>query len=110
MEFALTLHSNQHRVLRGTRASECAPCGLRRHNRPTFSCWHTTIRYFNGHNASATSADYGVDGWVESFDYYSSKFCLGASPPGEGQGQDSIIVGEVYTNTYGGVDSFYDSA
>ena len=61
-------------------------------------------------NASATSADYGVDGWVESFDYYSSKFCLGASPPGEGQGQDSIIVGEVYTNAYGGVDSFCDSA
>ncbi len=60
-------------------------------------------------NASATSADYG-DGWVESFDCYLNKVCLGASPQGEGQGQNSIIIGEVYTNTYGGVDSFCDSA
>jgi hypothetical protein len=61
-------------------------------------------------DASKTSADYGVDGWFESFDYFSSKFCLGASPPGEAQGQDSVIVGEVYTNSYGGIDTFCDSA
>jgi hypothetical protein len=60
-------------------------------------------------NAAASSADYSIDGWAESFDYYSTKFCLGASPPNNGLGQNSIIVGEVYTNAYGGIDTFCDS-
>lgn len=50
-----------------------------------------------------------VDGWAESFDYYAPTFCLGASPPGDGQGQDSIIVGQIYTNSFGNVDAFCDS-
>ena len=49
MEFALKLHSNQPRVLRGSSASAGAPYGLRGHNSPTFTCWHTTVEYFNGH-------------------------------------------------------------
>ncbi|RFU23865.1 hypothetical protein B7463_g12479, partial [Scytalidium lignicola] len=60
-------------------------------------------------NASASSADYSVDGWAEGFDYYSTKFCLGASPANNGLGQNSIVVGEVYTNAYGGIDTFCDS-
>jgi hypothetical protein len=50
-----------------------------------------------------------VDEWVESFDYYAPTFCLEASPPGDGQGQDSIIVGQIYTNSFGNVDAFCDS-
>lgn len=60
-------------------------------------------------NASKESNEFGVDGWSESFDYYASSFCLGASPPGNGQGQNSIIVGEIHTNSYGGIDSICDS-
>ncbi|KAJ8060617.1 hypothetical protein OCU04_010927 [Sclerotinia nivalis] len=60
-------------------------------------------------NASKTSADYGVDGWAESYDYYASSMCLGASPPNDGQGVDSIIVGEVYMNAYGGIDTICQS-
>jgi hypothetical protein len=59
--------------------------------------------------SSEEPVDWGVDGWAESFDYYSSKFCLGASPPGDSQGVDSVIVGEVYTNSYGGIDGECDS-
>jgi hypothetical protein len=41
---------------------------------------------------------------------FPSKFCLGASPNGQQAGQESIIVGEVYMNQWGGVDSDCDGA
>lgn len=36
---------------------------------------------------------------------YHDKFCLGVGGEKSSVGQDSIIVGEVYTNAWGGVDT-----
>lgn len=36
---------------------------------------------------------------------YAEKFCLGVGPNGDGVGQDSVIVGEVYANQWGGIDT-----
>ncbi len=51
-----------------------------------------------------------VANWVQaSSGEYQSKFCCAASPSGNGPGQNSIIVGEVYMNDFGGIDGECDS-
>ncbi len=39
-----------------------------------------------------------------------SKYCLGLSPQGQSAGKESMIVGEVYMNAWGGIDSGCDGA
>lgn len=56
-------------------------------------------------NSSKSSADFSVDGWSEGYDYYASSMCLSAGSPGSAQGVNSVIVGEVYMNAYGGIDT-----
>lgn len=41
---------------------------------------------------------------------YHNKFCLGVSPQGQSVGQESMIVGEVYMNAWGGIDQQCQSA
>ncbi len=36
---------------------------------------------------------------------FSEKICVGVSPNGDSVGQDSVIVGEVYANQFGGIDT-----
>jgi hypothetical protein len=36
---------------------------------------------------------------------FAEKICVGVSPNGDSVGQDSVIVGEVYANQFGGIDS-----
>ena len=56
---------------------------------------------------SAASFD---DAFVQDYTgNYLSKFCLSAGPNGDAVAQDSIIVGEVYMNAWGGIDSNCDS-
>jgi hypothetical protein len=52
-----------------------------------------------GHGNEGDVFDFGVGGAP-------SKYCLSAGPPGEDQvGVNSIIVGEVYMNQFGGLDA-----
>jgi hypothetical protein len=56
---------------------------------------------------SSEQMDYGLDD-VFSHDFfggYAPKFCLSAGPPNTNASQDSIIVGEVYVNQFGGLDT-----
>lgn len=41
---------------------------------------------------------------------YHNKFCLGVGPMGQSAGSESIIVGEVYMNRWGGIDEECQSA
>jgi hypothetical protein len=56
---------------------------------------------------SSEQMDYGLDDVFSSdfFGGYAPKFCLSAGPPNTNAGQDSIIVGEVYVNQFGGLDT-----
>ena len=48
-------------------------------------------------------------GTQESGEGWPNKFCVGLSPTGQAVGKESMIVGEVYENAWGGIDSNCDS-